>query len=273
MSLEALGEKALDYLPCRYGHSKLLFRGPRRDLDGRYVAFLGGTETYGKFVQMPFVDLLEANLELPCVNFGCPNAGVDVFLQDPFLPSAARKATVTVLQVPCAQNMSNRLYSVHPRRNDRFTSATMMLKSFYPEVDFAGYHFTKHLLKHLKDLSEERYGLVVNELRQAWVARMNTLLTQIEGRVILLWVSDRAPNDIDDIETEPMFVDQAMIEAVMPNATDYIEVVLDKDTRPNPTEGMVFDEMEAMAAREMMGPHDHLRVAETLRPLLSAMTL
>lgn len=30
MTYDALGAGALDYLPCRYGTSKLLFRGPRR---------------------------------------------------------------------------------------------------------------------------------------------------------------------------------------------------------------------------------------------------
>ena len=42
---------ALDYFPCRYGRSRVLFRGPRRPLDVPYVAFLGGTETYGRFLR------------------------------------------------------------------------------------------------------------------------------------------------------------------------------------------------------------------------------
>ena len=46
MTYDALGAGALDYLPCRYGTSKLLFRGPRRPLKEPYIAFLSGTETY-----------------------------------------------------------------------------------------------------------------------------------------------------------------------------------------------------------------------------------
>ncbi len=56
MTYMKLGQAALDYYPCRYGASKLLFRGPRRRLQGDYVAFLGGTETYGKFIETPFRD-------------------------------------------------------------------------------------------------------------------------------------------------------------------------------------------------------------------------
>ena len=38
MTYSSLAEGGLNYFPCRYGTSKLLFRGPRRRLDGRYVA-------------------------------------------------------------------------------------------------------------------------------------------------------------------------------------------------------------------------------------------
>ena len=60
MAYEKLGHSPLDYMPCRYGASKLLFRGPRRVLEAPYVACLGGTETYGKFIEAPFPALIEA---------------------------------------------------------------------------------------------------------------------------------------------------------------------------------------------------------------------
>ena len=54
MAYDNLGDGALNYFPCRYGKSKLTFRGPRRRLDGHYYAVLGGTEAYGKFVPRPY---------------------------------------------------------------------------------------------------------------------------------------------------------------------------------------------------------------------------
>jgi hypothetical protein len=92
MTYDALGVGALDYLPCRYRRSKLLFRGPRRRLERDYVAFIGGTETYGKFIEHPFPDLIEQATGLACANFGFPNAGEDVFAYDPFVPCAAAAA-------------------------------------------------------------------------------------------------------------------------------------------------------------------------------------
>ena len=49
MAYEYGGDRALDYFPCRYGQSKLLFRGPRRKLEGNYISVLGGTAT-GSFL-------------------------------------------------------------------------------------------------------------------------------------------------------------------------------------------------------------------------------
>lgn len=271
MTMDSLSESALDYLPTRYGKSKLLFRGPKKDLSAPYVAFLGGTETYGKFVEDPFVDQLDRRVQPTCVNFGCINAGVDVFLNDPFLPEAARQAQVTVLQVPGAQNMSNRLYQVHPRRNDRFVSATKMLQSIFPDVDFAAFHFTKHMLSHLKQLSPERYRIVEQELHEAWKARVGHLTRRIQGRLILLWISERNPDDLAHEPCEPMHVTREMLEALRPSVTELVEVTLSDEVLSAGVDGMVFNEMEEPAAREIMGPLGHTEVAETLQPVLESL--
>ena len=77
MTIDALGSGALNYHPCRYGRSRLLFRGPQRRLDGPYVSFLGGTTTYGKYIPTPFPALVEQATGLPAVNLGWINAGLD----------------------------------------------------------------------------------------------------------------------------------------------------------------------------------------------------
>ena len=271
MTFDALAPSGLDYVPCRYGNSKLLFRGPQRDLSKPYMAFLGGTETYGKFIAKPFVDIVEDRLGMTCANFGCVNSGADVFLHDPFLPEAAGASQVTVLQVPGAQNMSNRLYTVHPRRNDRFLSATRFLQSIYPEVDFTNFHFNKHMLNELRVLSEERYWIVEQELRQAWAARMKTLIERISGRVVLMWVSARSPGDLDQVTGDPMHVTAEMLDLVIPCATEYLEVALSPDALRNPLDGMQYSQMEAPAAREMLGPRAHVEIADALCPVLSGL--
>lgn len=101
-------ESALDYRPCRYGSSRLLFRGPKKILKKPYIAFVGGSETYGKFVASPFPDLVGSETGVAQVNLGCHNAGLDAFLNDDTALSICKRAELTVLQVFGASDISNR---------------------------------------------------------------------------------------------------------------------------------------------------------------------
>lgn len=272
MAYEKLGATSLDYMPCRYGASKLLFRGPRRRLSGRYAAFLGGTETYGKFIVRPFPALIEARTGAKCVNLGWPNAGIDVFLHDPDVLAVASRAKLVVLQVPAAQNMSNRFYSVHPRRNDRFVEASPMLRAIFREVDFTEFHFTRHMLRHLRHVAPDRFGLVRDELQTAWIARMRLLLHQIGAPVALLWLSAHPPGEeaeCPDITEDPAFVTRAMLEALRPKVLKVIEATASATALAYGTNRMVFSEFEANAAAELLGPAAHEEAADALNPLIS----
>lgn len=279
MSIEILGPGALDYLPCRYGTSKLLFRGPRRSLDAPYIACIGGTETYGKFIADPFPALLEKTLGIPCINFGLLNAGIDAFIHDPFVIEAAGKAELTVVQVVGAQNLSNRFYSVHPRRNDRFVAASELLKTIYSEVDFADFNFNKHLLSHLKMISPERFETVRKEVQNAWLARMRLMLSQIKGKTILLWMaSDEGdPSDGEGAEpvrslgADPLFVTREMIDQVTPMVTKVLEVRMPAEVIGADTQGMVFSELESIAAQQTPGPKAHSGAADALLPVITAL--
>lgn len=267
MTYENLGQGALDYFPCRYGKSKLLFRGPRKRMAGEFLAMIGGTETYGKFIEKPFPALVSDEMGVESVNFGCVNAGVDVFSNEPVVIEACAKARVTVVQVVGAQNMSNRFYAVHPRRNDRFLRASTLMKTVFREVDFTDFSFTKHLLSTLQTVSEERFNIVRDELKEAWIARMKLLLDKIEGKTILLWFADRAPDDPslpDGLGRDPLFVDRAMIEAIRPIVTEVVEVVPSAQALAEGTKGMLYSPMEEPAANELMGLTAHEEVARAL---------
>ncbi|MEB8387882.1 DUF6473 family protein [Rhodobacteraceae bacterium KMM 6894] len=271
MAYEKLGETPLDYQPCRYGTSKLLFRGPRRRLEGQYAVFLGGTETYGKFIARPFPALIEARTGAKCINLGWPNAGIDVFLHDPDVLAITSRAKLAVIQVSAAQNMSNRFYSVHPRRNDRFVEASPMLRAIYRDVDFTEFHFTRHMLRHLRHVAPDRFALIRDELQTAWVARMRLLLHQIAAPVVLLWLSAHPPKeeaDAPDIAEDPAFVTRAMLEMLHPKVLQVVEVTASAAALSYGTRGMVFSEFEGNIASEIMGPAVHEEAAEALSPLI-----
>lgn len=272
MTYNALGPGALDYLPCRYGTSKLLFRGPGRNLDDPYIAFIGGTETYGRFVEKPFPALIEVATGMPCVNFGCMNAGLDVFARDPFVLGAAAEAQISVLQIMGAQNMTNRFYSVHPRRNDRFLAPSDLLKTIYRDIDFSEFHFSKHMLAALKAASADRFKTVHRELQTAWVARMRLLMGQISGKIILLWFADHAPDRHGrahrGLGADPLFISQEMIDQVAAHAAKVVKVVPSRDAYDEGTNGMVFAPLEAHIAAELPGSRAHREVAAALLPAI-----
>ncbi len=264
------GGCALDYYPCRYGQSKLLFRGPRRKLEGAYAAVLGGTETYGKFVEEPYPALVERTLGIPVVNFGYMNAGTDVFVSEPVIVDACSKARVTVIQLMGAHNMSNRFYAVHPRRNDRFLRASALMKSIFCDVDFTEFHFTRHMLSALKWRAPDRYALVEEELKSAWVSRMRLLLQKVESKTVLLWVEgpEIAEADHDGLGLEPLLVDEGMVAAVRPFATELLCVRPSRGALSAGTAGMHFAPLDEPAAAVMPGPRVHAEVAEALDPVL-----
>jgi len=259
-------QSALNYDLCRYGASRVMFRGPKRPLDGGYVAVIGGSQAYGKFVEVPFVDALEAQIGEPVVNLGVMQAGLTLIADDPDILPVAKNARMTVLQVLGAQNMSNRFYSVHPRRNDRFVSASPSLQRAFPTIDFTEFHFTGHLLTALTASGESALAPVVSELKTAWVSRMEMVLRAIPGETVLLWMADRRPEEPSNLEDplDPHYVDRDMLEKVSQQTAGIVEVVAGDIARSEGVQGKVFLDHERQAAEAMPGPLYHSQVATAL---------
>ncbi|MBB93100.1 MAG: hypothetical protein CML68_00625 [Rhodobacteraceae bacterium] len=261
MSFERAAGSALDYEICRYGASRLMFRGPKRALDGPYVAFLGGTETFGRCVVSPFPALVEAETGSACLNLGQCNAGLDAFLGDPEVPRLLSGARLSVLQVLGAANMSNRFYRVHPRRNDRFLNASPTLSAIYGDVDFTEFSFNRHMLQTLRARSEERFRMVEEELRTAWVARMRLLLRGVTGPSVLLWVQASTG---DPLGGDPLLVTREMVEDVADQVCEVIELSVDAAGPAGDLDGMVVGQTEWPVAARLIGPKGHARIAQAL---------
>lgn len=276
MKHETIEGAGLTYAPCRYGMSRIMFRGPKRRLNQPYFAFIGGTETYGKFIDRPFPTLIEKDIGRTCVNFGCVNGGVDAFVNDPTIMAACHDAELTVVQIMGANFLSNRFYSVHPRRNDRFLRALTVLQAIYNEVDFADFTFTRALLSKLHALSPERFDIVVTELRKAWVARMRNMLGQIGPNAVLLWFARKPMSDDpwnavhDPLQVDPLFITKSMIDELRPLVRDVVEAVPSDIARQQGTKGMYFSPMQAKAASEMLGVACHAEAGNNLLPLIKS---
>ena len=231
MSEQQLDDPLFDYQIYRFGRSRQIFRGPQPRLRGRYLSFVGSAGTFGRYADAPYPDLLSRRLNLPMLNLGTQGAGPGFFLGDPEVKGAAGNAEVCVVQAMNAAAISNRMFSVRPRRNARLHNISDLMIGIFPEVDFDRFAFTKPMLRYLRELDESRFKLVVNEMKNAWIGRMQTLLASVETKTILFWFSEREPDDLTSEPDDPTgmhyphYVDRAMIDAVKTSADGYVECV------------------------------------------------
>ena len=271
MTIGQAGAGALDYFPCRYGMSRAVFRGPQRDLSGDYIVMLGGSQTFGSYVEAPFPTLVEEATGHPVVNLGARNAGPELYLSDPHALRIASGARLAVVQITGAEGLSNQFYTVHSRRNDRFLAASPALTALFPEVEFTDIHFTRHLLLVLQAEGQDRFAEVVAHLKANWLSRMVQLLAHLPARRILLWMADDPlPTKARDPSTAPMFIDRAMVEALRPRITGIVEASPSAAARAEGLCRMQFPEGEQATARQMPGTTAHREVAKALLPVVEA---
>ena len=240
MSFQSVLATGVDYQEYRWGRSRQIFRGPRPDLRMPYVACLGGSETYGRFVTEPWPAQLDRVVGMSTANWGTPGGGPSFYLKDPVVLEACSNARACVIAVMAGHVVSNRLYSVYNRRNLRLRGVSDMMRALYPEVEFDQFRFVHNMLMALYRISPERFAVVGLEIRSAWIARMRELLADIETRKILFWFSDSAPDDpwrmnpMIARDIAPAFVDRAMIDEIRPHVDIYVEYVASAEAAAGP---------------------------------------
>ncbi|MBF9027786.1 hypothetical protein LSUCC1028_09310 [Rhodobacterales bacterium LSUCC1028] len=267
MSFAFKGHGPLDYKLVTYEGSQMRFRGPQIDLTKPFLLCLGGSETFGKFVPQPYPDRLSAMLGRPVANMAAMNAGLELALGDGAIADAMSRAEAIVLQITGAHHLTNRFYQVHPRRNDRFLQPSDILRVIYREVDFTDFHFSRHMLEHLLTYSEDRFQIVVDELKMAWMARMRSLLNRAICPVHLLWIGHRPPAETGycrELGSDPLFVTKGMLEEIAAQAASLTICVTTREEQQKPTRGMFFGLGEEKIARALLGPDIHVRAARNL---------
>lgn len=255
----------LQYQYCHYEDCLVPFRGPERDLNEPFAAFVGGSEFFGKYVPTPLSDILENRLALKCVNFGAMNAGPEMISSNEDLSEIVSTAEVVVFQVTGAHNISNRFYRVHGRRNDRIVDVLPALQEVFPEGDFMDIHYTRHALSYLQSLSQSRFLIVVEELKARWIESMRDVLSRIDRPTVLFWMARHAPHtDASSMVHDPLFVDEAMLRAVADLTDEQVVCRVTPEALRLGTKGMVVPELEEAVAPHLMGPAAMREVADAL---------
>lgn len=272
MGIQEPNLRQIDYQSYRFGRARQRFRGPMPDLSGSYVSFIGGSETFGKFSPIAFPNLLEQKLKTPCANWGTPGAGPWFFLKDPVLLEALSRSRVCVISVMGAIPNSNRLYTVYKRRNARVRDLTEQIKALFPKLDHNGYRFANNMLRSMEKSNKANFKLIEMEIRAAWVARMRELLVDIETYKVLLWFSQRRPEDVSKrpFDQAPTFVNREMLDTVAKDVDEVIEVILPPQNIERARMDRVFYSDEEGAAMLHPGMSEHAIAAEALQQPLQA---
>ncbi|MCK0150605.1 DUF6473 family protein [Marivita sp. S6314] len=270
MTVSSMGDRSIDYVPCRYNGSRLYFRGPSKALRGSYIACLGGCDVYGRYVDQPLSDILNGLVAPSVINLGVENAGVDAYLNDAGALSTAAGASVAIIQMSGCHNTSNRFYTVHPRRNDRFLKASSRLRALYPEMDFTEVHFTRHLLGRLEEICAERFLEIVDEAQRAWRSRMVQLMRHLSGKTVLLWFAPRPlAEDSCGMEEVDPFLTSSLVGTLQPHADRMVSVV--PETWGVCEAGTSPADLQSARLAQLPGTGAHQRVAEVLAKEIAAL--
>ena len=205
------------------------------------------------------------------INLGVENAGMDAYLYDPGAMCTVAQARIVVIQLCGSHNTSNRYYTVHPRRNDRFLKASNDLKALYPEMDFTEVHFTGHLLTRLRDICPDRFETVVHEVQGAWRARMMHLISQVKGKVVFLWFSPRplAATRVPMWDEGDPFLNRDSVEPLISKAAHLVEAVPTHWTSGH--DDCALSPLDMTRAGHLPGPDAHQEAAVALAKVLSPM--
>ena len=272
---DPINAEGLDYAPCRYGTSRLRFRGPWTAPSPDALAFIGGLETFGRFTPDPFAAQTARTLGRPCLNLGVPNAGPDLLLGDPALIDICNSSAATVLQIPGALNLSNGFYTVHPRHNDRFTGASDKARAAFPRIDFTEFTFTRHLIGTLWRRAPKAFAALHDDLQKTWIERMTRLITRIETPLILLWLSDTPPRpatgdeDTDPLTRDPALISEGMMARIAPQASEVVTILATEADIAKGQTGLVVPNTERTAASRMLGTEVHRMTADALTGALA----
>jgi LPS sulfotransferase NodH len=198
------------------------YRGPTVDTCGRYLAFVGGAQTFGRFASEPFPTLLGRRLGIPVLNLGIGGAGPRHFNAPRYL-SLLNKAEAVVVQVMSGRSSSNSLF------DNSVAGRLRGVTPFSKEPIRADEFFARAA----ESYSRETLERLVKETREDYTEQFIDLIKKISVPRMLLWFSTRAPAYQEDYSRPPnsifgpfpQLVNSKMVAEVAAFCDDYVECI------------------------------------------------
>lgn len=215
-----------DYRYAKVPGAEIVARGPLPDdlAEGRFVSYLGGAQTLGRFVQRPYPSLVGDATGWPTLNLGFGGGKPEFYLNAPGALDVINRGACAVIQVMSARGSPNSIIRA-VRNENNFVLYHTKDESGATEL------FVDHAYRRLlREESSETVARCLQETRDAWVRDMSQLLNAIRVPKLLLWFSVREPRYIAEthdvgafLGPYPQFVDEAMLNRLRPLADGLVE--------------------------------------------------
>lgn len=169
-----------------YDFQGLKLRGPKLD-NNKYIAFIGASQTFGRYCQEPYPNILGKRLNMGILNFGIGGKGPTYFLRNKTILEAVNKADLVIIQVLSGRSIGNSVFGsmdggMHGIRliDGKRMRSDYIFSELINGIDNRG-------------LSREFMENLVKEIRGNYVAATIELLEAIQPPKVLLWFSTRTP--------------------------------------------------------------------------------
>ncbi len=185
MSYQAADREVIDYRLTRLPGTNFMVRAPLpSQLDGGvpFVCALGAAQTFGRFAERPFLNLLGEKLGISTLNLGTAGAGPKHYLQRPKVLEIVNQSSLVILQVMSGRSVSNSYFENVNAGSLRPWSAPKDEKPRHAETVYSELFEAK---------GEEFIRALLVETRRNYVNSYIELLRAIKAPVLLFWFSRR----------------------------------------------------------------------------------
>jgi hypothetical protein len=272
-----------DYRQYRFDNKKICFRGPsyaglfEDKSKSRTAAFLGAAQFLGRFCTQSLPDIIAAETDWKCLNFGFGGASPRLFLSlgESFF-DVVNRCDLAVVQILSARAAPNAWLRVKHPHNPNMVS----IGDSTEEI------FINEAWKRLLDtLTARQFEQAIQQTQLNYCRQMEELLGNIKTRKLLMWYSERGTSYQPSfghwskvLGGFPQMVQTHMIERLKPHADDYLEVVSTAgrphmlvsrfdgspvrmyDNRPEPSENYYYPT-----------PQMHVDASRALKPYLGTL--
>ena len=169
-----------------YDFQGLELRGPKLD-NSKYIAYIGASQTFGRYCQEPYPNILGKRLNMGTLNFGIGGKGPTYFLRNKTILEAVNRAELVIIQVLSGRSIDNSVFE----SRDGGMEGIRLIDGKKMRVDYV---FSQLISgKDKRGLSREFMENLVKETRENYVTATIELLRAIQPPKVLLWLSTRTP--------------------------------------------------------------------------------